>query len=169
MTTISILPGCTISTETRKSTEIVVKVLSCSPVGIGFWFRSWAFRATRNLLFLLLLFPWIIIIFLCVYWYDWFFWYATFADRTDHHITRLVHPGVDARPTVQMTALAHNGLPCLIQTYVTLEMWSTWFRRGTASFRLCTRCCLWLFTFFCCQVLSPDPRWGLMCVLLRGM
>ena len=166
MAAISILASACIGPETREATEIVVKIVSSSSVGVGFRFGSWALRTSRNLLLLRLLFPRIIIIFLRVNRYDRFLWDAAFADRADHNIARLIHPSVDARPTVQVTAFADNGLPGLLKTYVTLETWNTWFSTG-ACLRLCARCSLWLFTFFCCWL--SWSWWGLMGVLLRGM
>ena len=166
VTTITVLSRTTISSETREATEIVVEIVSSSPVGVGFRFRSWTLRTPRNLLFLLLLFPWIITIFLSVNWYDWFLWDTAFAYWADHNIARLVHPGVDARPTVQMSAFAHDRLLSLFKANITLETWSTCFISG-ASLRLCARWSLWLFTLFCCRLNWP---WrGLMGVLLRGV
>ena len=167
MTAITILSCTSISFKTRETTEIVVKIVSSSPVWVRFRFGPRALRTSRNLLFLRLLFSRIIIIFLRVNWYDWVLWNPTFANRADHNIARLIHPGVDARPTIQMTAFTHNGLFGLFKADVTFETWNTWFAWG-ACWWLCARGSFWLFTFFCCLWLRWSWR-GTVRVLLRGV
>ena len=45
----------------------------------------------------------------------------TFADRTNHSLSRLVHPSVNAGPTVQMATSSHDRLFGSLKANVTLE------------------------------------------------
>ena len=72
---------------------------------VAFFFLSWI---CVNVIYRDL--PWVFIVLFSVDRNDTICWYTTLADGTHHGFSWLVHPSVNARPAIQVSAFTHDRL-----------------------------------------------------------